>query len=80
MIRRWLCSDAPRPPPLLTHPIAPQRERNPAQTFFKQLLNSLKATHAIEESQKALDKGWCAAIGLLSNPTLTQPQPNPNLT
>ena len=76
MIRRWLCSDAPRPPPLLTHPIAPQRERNPAQTFFKQLLNSLKATHAIEESQKALDKGWCVVIGLLS----TQPYPNPNPT
>ena len=36
------------------------------QSFFKQLLNSLKARFAIDESLKALDEGKCVVIGLVS--------------
>ena len=36
------------------------------QSFFKQLLNSLKARFAIDESLKALAEGKCVVIGLVS--------------
>jgi len=36
------------------------------QSFFKQLLNSLKARFAIAESLKALEQGKCVVIGLVS--------------
>ena len=36
------------------------------QSFFKQLLNSIKCRFAISEAQAALDRGECVVVGLLS--------------
>jgi len=36
------------------------------QSFFKQLLNSIKARNAIDETEEALRQGKCVVIGLLS--------------
>ena len=36
------------------------------QSFFKQLLNSVKAKFAIAEAQSALEGGKCVVIGLLT--------------
>ena len=58
------------------------------QSFFKQLLNSLKARFAIDESLKALDEGKCAhrhpprtrtlTPTLHPNPGPLNPNPDPN--